>query len=98
MEQTQTPEASQSDVEKYKSIAALAYLIFFLPLITDAKDSKFAMFHANQVLLVLIMWVVSSFILAVPVLGWVLSPILALAAFIFFILGIVNAMNGQMKP
>ena len=35
------------DIEDNKVIAALAYIIFFLPLIV-AKDSEFGKFHANQ--------------------------------------------------
>lgn len=79
------------------TMAVLAYFLFFLPLLT-AKDSKLAMFHANQSLVLLIGWVVSVFIGVVPVLGWIISPLLELAVFILWILGIVQAAQGQMNP
>lgn len=77
-------------------MAVLSYFLFFIPLIA-AKDSKLAMFHANQSLVLLIGWVISMFIGVVPVLGWIASPLLGLALFILWIIGIVNAAQGQMK-
>lgn len=88
-----------ADVEKNKVIAALAYIIFFIPLLA-AKDSPFAMFHANQGLVLLLLSVAVSVLGSViPILGWfVILPLGGLAVFVFAILGIVNALNGQMKP
>ena len=105
MEQ-QTPQTPQmgdpQDVEKNKVMAMLAYLIFFLPLLTDAKDSPFAKYHANQGLLLLIASVVASIV------GWILTLIFFVLAFIgwifsiatlvLFIIGIMNANNGKMVP
>ncbi len=78
-------------------MAVLAYFLFFLPLVA-AKDSKLAMFHANQSLVLLIGWVISAFIGVVPVLGWIVSPLLGLAVFILWIMGVVQAAQGQMNP
>ncbi len=78
-------------------MAVLSYFIFFLPLIA-AKDSKLAMFHANQSLVLLIGWVVSMFVGVIPVLGWIASPLLGLGIFILWIIGVVGAAQGQMKP
>lgn len=71
-------------------MAILAYFLFFIPLLTDAKDSPFAKFHANQSLLLLIAYVVLSFI---PFLGWLLWMVV----FVFWIIGIINASKGEMK-
>jgi uncharacterized membrane protein len=90
-----------ADVEKNKVMGILAYFIFFLPLLA-AKDSKFAMYHANQGLLVFLLWVaymVANFILAfIPIIGWILMMVLWLVPVIWTILGIVNAAKGEMKP
>lgn len=47
------------------TMAVLSYFIFFLPLIA-AKDSKLAMFHANQSLVLLIAGVASGVLGVVP--------------------------------
>jgi len=107
-EQTQTEEqvaqepvmqADSADVEKNKTMAILAYFIFFLPLLTDAKDSPFAKFHANQSL-VLFLFVVAVNIIGaiIPFLGWfIVLPIGSIMAIVFWIMGLMNAANGKMK-
>ena len=61
-EQKQMPEqkADSTDVEKNKALAIVGYIIpilFFIPLVTDAKNSPYAKFHANQQLNLLLFWV-----------------------------------------
>lgn len=70
-EDTYTPE----DIEKNKTMAGLAYLLFFLPLIA-CPESKYAKFHANQALLLLIAGIAGNVILGIiPVIGWMMMPI-----------------------
>ena len=95
------PQAEPNDVEKNKTMAILAYFIFFLPLVTDAKDSPFAKYHANQSLILLIFscgaYLVSS-VLTIMLIGFLLLPLVSIASFVLFIMGIINASNGKMKP
>ena len=89
------------DVEKNKAMAILAYIIFFIPLLA-AKESKFAMYHANQGLNLFLFWVayfVLSWILVfIPILGWLLMFLLFVVGVILMIIGIVNSAKGEMKP
>ena len=96
--QSTTNEAfSSADIEKNKNMAGLAYLIFFLPLIT-APDSAFGRFHANQGLLLLIVCIAGGIILtAIPILGWILLPFFYVALLAFGIMGLVNGLNGKAK-
>ncbi len=57
-------EFDRADVEKNKDMAALGYVLFFLPLIT-CKDSKLGKYCANQGLLLLLTYVVARFILGI---------------------------------
>jgi len=85
---------TQEDIEKNKVMAALAYLIFFLPLIS-AKDSAFGKFHANQGLVLLISFFIVNFIYIIPILGWIAAPLLSLALIVIGIMGAVSAYNGK---
>ncbi|OXM87750.1 DUF4870 domain-containing protein [Paenibacillus rigui] len=86
------------DAKNNKVVAALGYILFLIPLLL-AKDSRFAMYHANQGLLLLIVSVIANFVLGlIPVIGWILLPIANLALLIMAILGIVRAVNGETKP
>lgn len=70
MAQNNTKNAFDAkDIEKNKIMAGLGYIIFFLPMIV-MNESKFARFHANQILLLLIPGV------AVTIVGTTLSTIL----------------------
>jgi uncharacterized membrane protein len=92
-------QSGGSDAEKNKAIACLAYLIFFLPYLA-AKDSKFAMYHANQGLLLLLLSVAVNILgSVVPVIGWFLIlPLGWIFWLILLIMGITNASKGEMKP
>lgn len=94
-----TPQPNKEDVEKNKAMAVIAYIIFFIPLLA-ARDSKFAMYHANQGLNLFLLAVVGNIVLGViPFLGWFLmATIFPIVIFVFVILGIVNASKGEMKP
>ncbi len=80
-----------------KGIHALAYLIFFIPLLAD-KDSEAGKFHANQGLLLLLFSLIVGILGSIPFIGWfVILPIGGIVSFVFFIIGLMNALNGRMK-
>lgn len=106
--QTFTPE----DIEQNKVIAALAYLIFFLPLLA-AKDSAYGRYHANQSLVLwlsavvvnLISGVITSVLFMASYYLWAIAGIVSLVASLISIaLGVVaiiwaiNAYNGKATP
>ncbi|MEC0232495.1 hypothetical protein [Paenibacillus alba] len=87
-----------TDIQSNKGMAIVGYILFFIPLIL-AKDSKFAWYHANQGLTLLVVAVVLNVVLSIiPFIGFLLLPLVNLAIFIFAILGIVAAAQGQVKP
>ena len=83
--------ADPADVEKNKVFGVLAYLgiLFLVPLLA-AKDSRFAMYHANQGLVLFLFGVAVGIVIAIPVLGWIIAPIGGLAHLVFMIMGIVS--------
>ncbi len=88
-----TPE----DIEKGKTMAGLSYLLFFLPLIV-CPESKYAKFHANQALLLLILGIAGNVILGIiPIIGWMLLPLFGLGVLALFIMGMVNGFGGKAK-
>lgn len=90
---TYTPE----DIEKNKTMAGLSYLLFFLPLIV-CPESRYAKFHANQALLLLITGIAGNVILGIiPVIGWMLLPVFGLGVLVLGIMGLVNGFGGKAK-
>ena len=105
-----TPDAA--DVEKNKIFAILSYLppfLFLVPLLA-ARESKFAMYHCNQGLVLtlaaiafgIVNMVLGMILVFIPFLGWFLMFVLHLAVFVgtlaLAVIGIINAANGVCKP
>lgn len=90
--------ADPMDAEKNKLVALLSYLglLVIVPIIA-AKESRFAMYHANQGVILLIVWVGLWFLSLIPIVN-----LITLIAWIFpvvlTVLGIINVLNGRMKP
>jgi len=89
---------TSDDIEKNKGMAIAACFVFFLPLLTDAKHSPFAMHWANQSLLRVFVHIAAGVLMIIPVLGWVLGPLLQLVGFVLFIMSVVWAARGEAKP
>lgn len=92
----ETEGFDKADIEKNKIMAVLAYIIFLIPLIA-AKESPFARFHTNQGLLLVIAAVILSVIAAIPVIGWIIAPVIGIAVTVLAVIGILNALNGKAK-
>lgn len=87
-----TVTVSKDEIEKHKTMAILAWFIFFIPLLTDSKDSKYAKFHANQSLLVTLLYLIAGFT-SFFLIGFLIYPV----ALVFWVIGILGAVNGEMK-
>ena len=104
-----TAEFEKADIEQNKAMAILAYFgpLVLIPILA-AKNSKFARYHSNQGLVLLIAAVVygiaygilSTIIYAISwKLGFIVS-IIGLVGILFTVLaviGIINAVNGRAK-
>lgn len=91
------PVFDEADIEKNKTIAGLAYLLFFLPLIV-CPDSPFGRFHANQALLLWILGAGGSFILTlIPIVGLLLLPFFGIFIFVLAVIGLINGLGGRAK-
>lgn len=100
--QPSAPQGEQSDAEKNKLMAIVGYIIpilFFIPLVTDAKNSPFAKFHANQQLILLLAAIAVNIVGSIiPFLGWfIILPFGSIALIVIAIMGIINAVKGEMK-
>ncbi|MBR5559563.1 MAG: zinc-ribbon domain-containing protein [Oscillospiraceae bacterium] len=93
-----TAAFSAQDISENKVICILCYfgLLLLIPLLVK-KDSAFARFHSNQGLILFIFDILVSILAAVPVVGWIISIVGSIAGVVFWIMGIVNVLNGRAK-
>ena len=87
---------SPEDIEKNKTMAGLAYIIFFLPLVA-CPESRFARFHANQALLVLLLAIAATIVNVIPILGCIIAVIVWIFAGVLGIMGLINGFTGKAK-
>ena len=88
MDREFTPE----DIEKNRTMAALGYIVFFLPLIR-CGDSKLGRYCANQGLILLVLMVLVNLLCSIfsviPAIGWIFTLIGGLAGFALLCVGIL---------
>jgi uncharacterized membrane protein len=127
--QVKEVKASPKDAEENKGMATIAYILFFVPLVTgDYKKSPFVKFHTNQGTILaiaaaglLIVWAILSAIISAIIrsmyrvslslaysslraaygfarFSYVVVWVLVIAILALLVVGILNAVNGKMKP
>ncbi len=94
----ETVDHTVKDIEENKAISALAYLglLVLVPLLAK-KESPYAQFHAKQGLVLLIAWIAIWIVAIIPILGWIISIVGSIVLLVFTIMGLINALSGQMK-
>jgi uncharacterized membrane protein len=87
--------------ENNTAMAVVAYILFFVPLLTgDAKKDAFVKYHTKQGLVLFLLAVLINMVSwIVPFYLWyTISWILSLGILALLIMGIINAVNGKKEP
>ena len=92
----------------YKVWAAVAYFLFFIPLlVAEARKSDFVRFHIRQGLGLFITFFVARILTlvilvplfaAVGLLSLILVPVINILLLVILVMGIINAASGEKKP
>lgn len=90
-------EEKKTEEGKNTTMAIIAYLIFFVPLLTDSKNDPFVKFHVKQGMLLFIIAVVNALLTNLP-LYYMINPLVSIAIIVLLVMGIINAANGKMQP
>ena len=87
------------DLEDNQVIGVLSYLVFFLPWITEAKDSPFATLHGKQSLAILLFAFGVGCLGSIPIVGWFfIWPLGSFLCIVWWMWGVILAVKGSMKP
>lgn len=101
-----------ADVEKNKIFGVLCYLppLLFIVSLLAARQSKFAMYHCNQGVVLTLTWfacwvalfIVGIVLALIPVIGWIMIMLLNfcmwIGVLVLAVMGIINAAQGVCKP
>lgn len=98
METHLAPDATETG----KTTAIIAYITVIGLIIAfvqnSEKKSAFAAYHIRQSLGLMLSGFVLGFINIIPILGWIISILGVLVLVIFWIVGLMNAINGRAAP
>jgi len=84
-------------MKKNTGLAMLAYVLFFIPLLTEQKDDSFVKYHTKQGFVLFVTGCVCMFISYMPIFYW-LTWLLGMGVLVLFIIGLINAAGGKEKP
>ena len=87
---------SKQKKQESNLIAILSYfgLLFLIPMLV-VKDDPFVQFHAKQGLVLFVFEAATAIFAAVPILGWIGSPILYIFWIVLSIIGIINVVKNK---
>ena len=100
MTEEQNKEVVKS-ADNNKLCAILSYLLigvvwYFVD--DKIKKDEFAKFHVKQAIILLIADIIANIVLVIiPILGWILMPLLNIVILVLAIMGIMNAINNEKK-
>ena len=88
-----------ADSQQNKLLCVLCYfgILLLIPLLTQ-PNSKYCRFHSNQGLVMMLLSIALGIVAIIPILGWIAAFVGGIFVFVCWILGIVNTVNGRMKP
>jgi len=97
------PIAPAAATTEDRTVAILAYITiigFIIAIVMHgSKKTPLGTYHLRQALGLFITAVCCYFVLfIIPVIGWILIPFMTLAVVVFAVIGLIAAVNGQMKP
>lgn len=78
-------------------MAFLAYIIFFIPLLTESKRDPFVKFHVKQGLGLLLLWMATWVVGFLPFI-WIVVPFLQIAVVVLWVFGVVHVFQNKQEP
>jgi len=85
-----------------KTVAIVAYItiIGFIAaiIIHSNKKTRLGAFHLRQMLGIILTGVAGAICAIVPILGWIVYAVVMIALLVFWIMGLIGAIQGSTKP
>ena len=102
--ENQTPNLAPQDNGKTVAIVSYLTLIGWIValILNNGNKTSLGSYHIRQSLMIIIcgvILIVVNFILGfIPFFGWIIGLVLGLGLMVLWVIGLVNAINGQEKP
>jgi len=99
---TPAPTPPPPTIGEDKTVAIVSYLtlIGFIAavIIHSNKKTQLGAFHLRQMLGFMLTGFAAFILVVIPIIGWICIPIFWIFMLVCWVIGLVAAINGQMKP
>jgi len=85
------------DAKLFAFLATFLGIVGFVIALLVKKDDEYVMHYAKQSLMVFIVFIIGWAIMIVPLLGWVLGPIISIIGMVLWIVSWIYALSGEIK-
>jgi len=96
------PIVDEKTIKEGKTTAIIAYItvigLIIAIILNNDKKNAFAAFHIRQALGVGLASLVIGVLNVIPYIGWLAFAVGSILLFVMWIVGLINALNGKMKP
>lgn len=96
------PIVDEKTINEGKTTAIIAYItvigLIIAIILNNDKKNAFAAFHIRQALGVGLASLVIGVLNIIPYIGWLAFAVGSILLFVMWIVGLINALNGKMKP
>ena len=87
----------EDDSKLFAFLATFLSVVGFIIALATKKDNKYVMFYAKQSLIIFIIYVIAAVVVIVPIIGWLLSPIIYVLGVILWIISWIYSLSGKTK-
>jgi len=93
-------EENKTSLREEKNVGwtIVAYLLFFVPLLTEARRDPFVKYHVRQGLVLFISVFILCVLSWIPVIGSIIFLLGSIVIFVLWLIGILNATTSKKKP
>ncbi|MCL1822263.1 MAG: hypothetical protein FWG22_05515 [Prolixibacteraceae bacterium] len=77
-------------------ITLIGWIIAFV--INNSEKEELASYYIRQTLGIYLLGIACSIISVIPIIGWIVGIVGSLVTFVFWIMSLIWAINGEMKP
>lgn len=79
-------------------VAYLTLIGWLIALITNNPKDEQSSFHLRQMLGIMLLGMAGSMVGVIPFLGLIVVPVVMIAAFVLWVIGLISAIEGSRKP
>jgi uncharacterized membrane protein len=93
-----TAQPTSYDPKIVGIVSYLTIIGWIVALIMNNPKTEFGSFHIRQSLGIMLLFLVSGFIMIIPILGWIVGLVGYFAGLVFWIMGLVKATQQSTTP